>query len=145
MDCKFALINGQLHCTNECGQPDYPRIDRKTGKPKWEVSDDPADWPRRNCIKHVKGPGDHLHDMIRFWTRAEPEQGCGCDELIAKMNAWGSACREHADEIVAHMMEEAKKRGWKSASMPGAATVAKSLVYWSVRRWERATASRPDS
>jgi len=30
------------------------------------------------------------------------------------MNAWGSAgCREHLDEIVDHLLEEAKKRSWR--------------------------------
>lgn len=58
------------------------------------------------------------------------------------MNAWTfSENREHADEIAAWMIEEAKKRGWRLASVPGAATIAKLMVLRAIRQAERAAAT----
>ena len=91
----------------------------------------------------AKGPGDYLHDMILRWTGEGMTLGCDCKAWIAKMNAWGPAgCREHLNEIVAHMLEEAKKRGWKLAGLPGAATVAGLAVRRACRMAEKAEAAR---
>jgi hypothetical protein len=96
----------------------------------------------------IKGPGDFLHDAILKWIGEGPTRECGCTDRINQMNGWGSAgCSEHLEEIVGWMMEEAKKRGWKMATMPGAATVARLMVLRAVRQAEReakraATASR---
>jgi hypothetical protein len=92
----------------------------------------PAPAPR------VKGPGDYLHQMIRRWTREEIRQGCGCDSWIRKMNDWGPAgSREHIDEIVDHILKQARQRGWKIAAWPGAATAAKLAVTRACRMAER--------
>ncbi len=56
------------------------------------------------------------------------------------MNQWGSACRDHLDEITTHMIDEAIKRGWKLAKMPGAKRMCEILVLRSIRKYERATA-----
>jgi hypothetical protein len=60
-----------------------------------------------------KGPGDYLHDAILKWVGEGPTRECGCKDRIAKMNAWGPAgCREHLEEIVEWLMNEAQKRKW---------------------------------
>lgn len=121
-------------CSYNCGQPSIaipPMAD---------------DLPMRMCVTGnrilTKGPGDFLHAAILFWTKEAPQRGCGCDDLIAKMNQWGSACRGHLDEIADHMIEQAKERGWKLAGMPGAATVCRLMVLRAVRQAERAIASQ---
>jgi hypothetical protein len=60
------------------------------------------------------------------------------------MNAWGPSCRDHADEIAAWMVDEAKKRGWKLASVPGAAKVAKLMVLRAIRQAERESLRRTE-
>lgn len=93
--------------------------------------------------KRPKGPGDYLHEMIKRWTGEDIERGCQCKAWIDRMNAWGPAgCREHLDEIVAHMLSEAKKRGWKLTGMPGAKTVAGLAVKRACRMAEKAEAAR---
>jgi hypothetical protein len=90
-----------------------------------------------------KGPGDYLHETIKHWTGEDIERGCQCKAWIDRMNAWGPAgCREHLNEIVAHMLSEAKKRGWKLAGLPGAATVAGLAVRRACRMAEKAEAAR---
>jgi hypothetical protein len=59
------------------------------------------------------GPGDFLHDAILKWAGEGPSRECGCTDRINKMNAWGpQGCREHLDEIVEWMKEQAKQRDW---------------------------------
>jgi hypothetical protein len=95
--------------------------------------------PPRVCSSH--GPGDFLHEAILYWTKEAPTSGCDCASRLAQMNAWTFAeNREHADEIAAWMIDEAKKRGWKLASVPGAATIAKVMVLRAIRKAERANA-----
>lgn len=90
----------------------------------------------------LQGPGDYLHEMIKRWTGEDIERGCQCKAWIDRMNAWGpSGCREHLDEIVAHMLSEAKKRGWKLTGMPGAKTVAGLAVRRACRMAEKAAKS----
>ena len=65
----------------------------------------------RTC--KLKGPGDYLHDAILKWVGEGPTRQCGCQDRINQMNAWGSiGCREHLEEIVDWLMEEAAKRDW---------------------------------
>jgi len=59
----------------------------------------------------------------------EPKLSCGCRVRIAQMNAWGpDGCREHLEEIVGWLLEEAQRRGWRSAKLPGARWAVKRLV-----------------
>lgn len=89
-------------------------------------------------IAVMKGPGDLLHEMIKRWTGEDIETGCQCRSWIVRMNAWGPAgCREHLDEIVAHMLSEAKKRGWTLAGLPGVTTVAALAVRRACRLVEK--------
>lgn len=95
--------------------------------------------------KCPKGPGDYLHAMITRWTGEDIRPTCNCRSWIARMNAWGpDGCREHLDEIVGHMLSEAKKRGWKLAGLPGAATVARLAVRRACRLAEKEKARHAD-
>lgn len=49
------------------------------------------------------GPGTELKSLLEL-LGAKKTAGCGCDEMIGRMNAWGpSGCREHRAEIVEHL------------------------------------------
>jgi hypothetical protein len=63
-----------------------------------------------------KGPGDHLHDVIRKWIGADFTDGCGCKQWIAKMNRGGAAwCRKNVKLICQKLNTAAQKRGmWKT-------------------------------
>lgn len=87
-----------------------------------------------------KGPGDFLHDAILRWVGEGPTRECGCTDRIVKMNAWGAAgCREHIDEIVAWLVEEATKRGWWSlaVAVPGSRFFIKRMVLSAIKKAER--------
>jgi hypothetical protein len=60
-----------------------------------------------------KRAGDHMHDVVRAWTRAEFEPGCGCQSTINDMNRGGVQwCKQNFDLIVTKLRNEASKRGW---------------------------------
>ncbi len=64
-------------------------------------------------IPGISGPGDYLHDAILSWVGEGPTRECGCTDRINQMNAWGPAgCREHLDEIVGWLVEQAKTHKW---------------------------------
>jgi len=95
----------------------------------------PDDGPQPN-----KGPGDYLHDAILRWVGESPTADCQCRSRIARMNAWGPAgCREHLEEIVGWLAEEAKKRGWwrYAVCMPGSRLFLRRLVLRAIRKTER--------
>jgi hypothetical protein len=49
------------------------------------------------------GAGDHLAAILRELSIPKTA-GCGCDEMIAKMNQWGpDGCEAHRAEIIAHL------------------------------------------
>jgi len=83
-----------------------------------------------------KGPGDHLHDLIRRWL-GQDVGDCHCQEWIDRMNAWGpDECRDHVGEIVSHILAEAKNRGWWKvlANMPGARWAIRQMVNEAIGR-----------
>ena len=56
---------------------------------------------------------------------------------ISQMNAWGpQGCREHLDEIVGRLLDEAQRRGWRTAKLPGAHWAVKRLVNQAIHRAE---------
>ena len=58
------------------------------------------------------------------------------------MNAWGpTGCREHLDEIVGWLAEEAKKRGWwrYAVAVPGSRIFIKQMVLGAIQRTEEET------
>ncbi len=90
------------------------------------------------------GPGDWLHIAILKWVGKGPTWKCGCKDRINQMNAWGpDGCREHLDEIVGWMLEEAEKRGWRSAKLPGARWAVKRMVMSAIKESEKLEGSRP--
>jgi hypothetical protein len=59
------------------------------------------------------GPGDYLHNLILKWVGEGPTRKCGCEDRIRKMNEWGpDGCREHLEEIVGWLVEQAEKHEW---------------------------------
>lgn len=62
---------------------------------------------KRTLSDPQNNPGNVLHDLLK--TRyAVTIASCKCREWIDRMNLWGVAgCREHLEEIVAHLFEEA--------------------------------------
>jgi hypothetical protein len=67
----------------------------------------------------IKGPGDLLHDAITTVFGEEARKSCHCNKHIAQMNRWGaSGCREHIEEIVQWLYDEALRRGWKAVQLP---------------------------
>ena len=56
------------------------------------------------------GPGCQLRRTLSWFVRDDGK--CGCTEFAAQMDAWGpDGCDERMDEIVAHLVEQAEKRG----------------------------------
>jgi hypothetical protein len=136
MNCTFHTNDGINHVCMVCGKPLRTHFVHAPARIVRICSGRPL-------TAAPKGPGDYLHAMIRYWTGEDIDHGCQCKAWIDRMNAWGSAgCREHLNEIVAHMLSEAKKRGWKLTGMPGAKTVAGLAVKRACRMAEKAEAAR---
>jgi len=87
------------------------------------------------------GPGDCLHDAILHWVNQLPSAGCGCENRIAQMNAWGvEQCRVRLDEIANWLTEEAKKRGWKervAVAIPGVGYFIRKMITDAIDESER--------
>jgi len=68
-------------------------------------------------------PGSVLHSLLK--SRYSVEIGnCACQEWIDRMNAWGpSGCRDHLEEIVSHLFEEASTNVNVSAAVRRALSV----------------------
>jgi hypothetical protein len=76
----------------------------------------------------IPGVGDHLADVVRIFEIARKE-GCGCDEMIAQMNAWGiDGCREHRAEIVEHLQKNYKRLTWAEVAAAARSAIAAGLV-----------------
>jgi hypothetical protein len=107
-----------------------------------------------NTENNTKGPGNWLHIAILRWVGEGPTRKCGCEDRIAQMNEWGpTGCREHLDEIVGWLVEQAEKHGWEgktpklarlarfmASKVPGGkipiAMVCKRMVLWAIRKAE---------
>ncbi len=62
----------------------------------------------------VFGIGNALAEVIAG-LGGTAHEGCGCEDKIATMNAWGiEKCLENRKTIVKWIKEAAKKRGWKA-------------------------------
>ena len=86
-----------------------------------------------------RGPGTILHRMIKDRTGEDYITGCGCKDMVARMNAWGpSGCRNNIDEIVTKMHTEAKNRPkWKLlVSLPGAKLIIRRMILAAIREAE---------
>ena len=71
--------------------------------------------PIHCCCPQSMGVGDNLGTKIgKHFGAKSLDCSRGCREWIAMMNEWGPAgCREHREEIIDRMIEQAKKRDWK--------------------------------
>lgn len=59
------------------------------------------------------GPGAELKAILNQMG-AMKYDGCQCPAWVSKMNRWGVAgCKEHFDEIVAHLADERSKVEWR--------------------------------
>lgn len=59
--------------------------------------------------------GQHLHDLVARWTGQQPDMGCSCNAVIAKMADLNWA-RNNIREIVTALRSNAiaKKNKWKA-------------------------------
>lgn len=134
--CKFELQGDRFVCPT-CGA-NYPASITGFVESRCGLANTP---PTKTTPKpNPKGPGDHLHTLIRRCTREDYRPGCGCKKMVAKMNALGpSWCREHIDEIIAKMLTEAQKRSkWKRlTSLPGTKLFIKRMILSAIRKAER--------
>lgn len=57
------------------------------------------------------GPGCQLVKTL-LWFGIRDDGTCGCKNFAVQMDAWGpDGCDTRMDEIVAHLVEQAEKRG----------------------------------
>ena len=83
--------------------------------------------------KTTTGPGTQLKTMLGWFNIKAKEKGCGCKSWQKKMDGGGPQwCRDHKEEILAHLEKEAKKRG-----LPFVKLAASKLVDLAIRRAER--------
>ena len=79
------------------------------------------------------GPGTHLANLLKWFNIHAKEKGCGCKSMEKKMNRGGPQwCRDHKEEILAHLEKEAKKR-----KLPFIKLAASKLIDLAIRRSER--------
>ncbi|MGI9460167.1 MAG: hypothetical protein ACR2NF_09230 [Pirellulales bacterium] len=79
------------------------------------------------------GPGTHLKNMLGWVGIRAKEKGCGCKSFQKKMDKNGPQwCRDHKEEILAHLEKEAKKR-----KLPFIKLAASKLIDLAIRRSER--------
>lgn len=135
--CTFTKVDGEWFCPGcsfRWSGPEPPI------KECYNAETDPRDDipPGTSQGRIVlKGPGDHLHDAILRWVGESPTSGCQCTSRIAQMNAWGPAgCREHLDEIVGWLVEEATNRGWWkfAVSVHGSRYFIKRMVLSAIKK-----------
>lgn len=75
------------------------------------------------------GPGTELKALLAS-LGLTPPGGCGCDDLAARMDAWGVAgCRERREDILARLRANAAKVGWLAKLKAGALAVAVGLAF----------------
>ena len=79
------------------------------------------------------GPGTELANLLKWFNIHAKEKGCGCKSFQKKMDRGGPQwCKDHKEEILAHLEKEAKKRG-----LPFIKLAASKLIDLAIRRSER--------
>jgi hypothetical protein len=103
-----------------------------------------ADYDRlRDEFALICGPGCQLRRTLSWW-RVRDDGSCGCHEYAAQMDADGpDGCEARIDSIVAHLVEQAEKRGVILGAI--AAASATTLVRRAIdaARAEAAAAATP--
>jgi len=57
------------------------------------------------------------------------EEGCGCNDKVKQMDAWGIAGTEkHKEEIVQWLQEQRDKQGWAAVLKAGAKAVLTGIA-----------------
>jgi hypothetical protein len=79
----------------------------------------------RDCSA-LPGPGSHLHALLTQ-LGVQPVAGCGCGEMMAKMDRGADWCREHREEILAHLTEAYHQASWAEVLQAGGRAVALGL------------------
>ena len=112
MKCTFTKRNDGLWQCSRCGWLYKKPADQPPNKM--------CGYPAKNTGSYsTKGVGAHLHTIIAREFGAQVIAGCGCQNWINQMNNWGpDGSREHRQEIVARMLDEARKRKWKRENKP---------------------------
>ena len=141
MDCIFEkTTDGQWTCLRCHAHYNYLPIrqcDADPEKPK-PSKPKPTSSPIETAAPPTRGPGDCLHDAILCWVGESPTADCQCRSRIAQMNTWGpTGCREHIDDIVSWLLDEAHRRGWRTAKLPGARWTIKRLVLRAIHKAEK--------
>lgn len=138
MDCPAIQRDGEWWCP-ECRKPFRRPTTEPPRRTCWTLTASPAtpdDTPPHiaDVAPRIPGPGDCLHRLILDAFGIAPEHGCGCEDWIAQMNAWGVAgCRANRQKIVDRMIAEAKKRHWHREGKPlivNAATRLAAATSW---------------
>ena len=94
----------------------------------------PTTGGRTMTTTKTTGPGTELKNTLASWgIHPKKGGGCKCKDMEAKMNRGGPQwCRDHKEEILAHLEKEAKKRG-----LPFIKLAASKLIDLAIRRSER--------
>ncbi len=121
-----AIREGGPHC-EWCQDPEHADWRASVGA-SLPCGDKRGPW-RANEPPGPK-PGTELKRLLAV-SKIVAGPTCGCNAMAAKMDAWGSACGLHLDEIVAVMEAEAHLRGWK---LPGMRFGMRGLVRLAIRR-----------
>jgi hypothetical protein len=86
-----------------------------TDKPPWRV--------HAKCRSYRVcgiGPGTALKEILRE-LGFDAQDGCGCEDMAARMNHWGvEGCPEHREEILTKLRKAAKKQSWVAKLKAGA-------------------------
>lgn len=102
----------------KCDACGYERITR------WPV----ANVHHRCHATPENGPGTELHKLIAE-LGLTPTASCCCEAMQQKMNAWGpGGCREHREEILAHLRTAYSKTDWPTKLKAGALAIAQGLT-----------------
>ena len=141
MDCVFEHNDDDkwecVRCHARYSYLPVRQCDADPEKPK-PPPPDPASSSVESTVPAARGPGDYLHNAILRWVGESPTEDCQCRSRIAQMNAWGpQGCREHLDEIVGWLLDEAQRRGWRTAKLPGARWAVKRLVLGAIRQADK--------
>jgi hypothetical protein len=82
------------------------------------------------CSAVAFGVGWHLKTLLQGWPfRITSTPGCPCNEMAARMDAWGpDECEVRIDEIVAHLRAEAAARGLPFLDVAGRLLVRRAIA-----------------
>lgn len=87
-----------------------------------------CDLPARLVGRRRQAPGAELARLIRS-LGLRGESGCGCDDLAARMDAWGvGGCQRHREEILAHLRGRAAGLGWPDKLRAAGRAALRGLV-----------------